>query len=257
MTGTDREAFRLEGVTKRFGDFVALSDVSLRVDRGEMIGLIGPSGAGKTTLLRILAGMLQPSEGRTLVGGHMVAKLSRLELRAVRRATGFIHQSLDLVPELRVVSNVLAGRLGFGGLWEALRLLTWPRRDDLVEVHRCLERVALTEKMYERSSKLSGGQAQRVAIARVLFQDPTAILADEPVSAVDPARARDLLEILARINAETGKTIVVSLHAIDLARRHCGRLIGMREGRIFFDRKAEEVTDAELDRLYDLGGAVT
>ncbi len=255
MTAPGQDAFRLENVSKRFGDLEALSDLDLRIASGEMVGLIGPSGAGKTTLLRVMAGLLQPSAGSILVGGRMTSKLSPAQLRAARRATGFIHQSLDLVPELRVVSNVLAGRLGFGGAWQALRLLVWPPREDLLAAHTCLEQVALTDKMYERSSKLSGGQAQRVAIARVLFQDPAAILADEPVSAVDPARARDLLEILSRINSETGKTIVVSLHAIDLARRYCDRLVGMRDGRIFFDRKASEVTDAELDRLYDLNGA--
>ena len=151
-----------------------------------------------------------------------------------------------------MVTNVLAGRLGRMSLLETLRALIWPTQADLLAAHACLEQVALTEKMYERCAKLSGGQAQRLAIARVLFQDPRAIFADEPISSVDPARARDLLETLKRINEETGKTVVVSLHALDLARRYCQRLIGMRRGRILFDLPAAEVDDARLEDLYEL-----
>lgn len=246
-------AFRLENVGQRLGGHDVLSGVDLVVRRGERVGLIGPSGAGKTTLLRILAGMYQPTSGRVLVGTHMTERLSRAEIREIRRKTGFIHQSLDLVPELRVVSNVLAGRLGYQNVFQALRALLWPKSSDLLRVHEALDRVGLTEKMYVRTDTLSGGQAQRVALARVLHQDPEAILADEPVSSVDPARARDLLELLRSINQATGKPVVISLHAVDLAREFCTRLVGLRAGRIVFDGEAKSIDDEKVRALYDLG----
>ncbi|MFT7620718.1 MAG: phosphonate transport system ATP-binding protein [Planctomycetota bacterium] len=252
MSSQKAHAFRIEQVSKSFGTTKALSSVCLSVEEGEVVGIVGPSGSGKTTLLRLLGGMLQPSAGQVQSGGRMVAHFSRKELLHRRRNTGFIHQSLNLVPELKVLANVLVGRLGYMGVWGALRALLWPRKDDLLAVHKCLERVALTEKMYARTSKLSGGQQQRVAIARVLFQDPTAIFADEPISAVDPARARDLLELLSGINQETGKTIIVSLHNIELAKEFCSRLVGMRAGQIVFDKPAGQVTEKDLAALYEL-----
>jgi phosphonate transport system ATP-binding protein len=245
-------AFKLEGVSKELGGHLVLAGVSFEIRRGERVGLIGPSGAGKTTLLRILAGMYQPSAGRLLVGGHMTGKLTRSELRLARRRTGFIHQSLDLVPELRVVSNVLAGRLGLWNIAQAARALLWPKRADLLGVHAALERVDLTDKMYARTDTLSGGQAQRVALARVLFQDPDAILADEPVSSVDPARARDLMRLLRDINESTGKPVIVSIHAVDLARDFCTRLIGLRGGRVVIDAKVADVAPRDFDALYAL-----
>lgn len=252
MTSQKAHAFLIQQVSKSFGTTRALTSVSLSVDEGEIVGIVGPSGAGKTTLLRLLGGMLQPSAGQVQSDGRMVAQFSRKELLHRRRNTGFIHQSLNLVPELKVVANVLAGRLGYMSVWQALRALLWPKKADLLAVHGCLERVALTDKMFERTSKLSGGQMQRVAIARVLFQDPTAIFADEPISSVDPARARDLLELLAGINLETGKTIIVSLHNIELAKEFCTRLVGMRSGQIEFNKLAQDVTDDDLSVLYQL-----
>ncbi len=252
MANQGDHAFLIQEVTKKFGDTIALDSVCLGVETGEVVGIISPSGAGKTTLLRLLGGMLQPSSGQVSAGGRMVSQFSQKELLSRRRNTGFIHQSLDLVPELKVVANVVAGRLGYMGIWGALRSLIWPCKEDLNRVYACLERVALTHKMFERTSKLSGGQQQRVAIARVLFQDPSAIFADEPVSAVDPARAKDLLELLVRINKETGKTIIVSLHNIELARKFCTRLVGMRAGRIEFDKTATTVGVHDLEALYEL-----
>ncbi len=252
MTDVGEHAFLIQEVTKKFGETTALDSVCLRVASSEVVGIIGPSGAGKTTLLRLLGGMLQPSAGQVLSRGRMVQQFSRKELLVRRRETGFIHQSLDLVPELKVATNVLAGRLGYTGAWGALRTLLWPAKDDLVKVHACLDRVALTHKMYARTSKLSGGQQQRVAIARVLFQDPKAIFADEPVSSVDPARAHDLMDLLSGINRETGKTIIVSLHNIDLATEFCTRLVGMRAGKIEFDKPAKDVQASDLKQLYEL-----
>ncbi len=248
----DAVAFRLEGVSKRFGDFCALHDLSISIEQGERVGIIGPSGAGKTTLLRILGGILQPSTGQLLVGQKMTGRLSRRQLRMLRRRTGFIHQSFDLVPELRVATNVLVGRVGYWSLWATLRNLIRPRSQDMADVHQALEQVALAEKMFDLTANLSGGQMQRVALARVLYQDPDAILADEPVASVDPARAQNLLDRLRNIVDETRKPVVISLHNVQHAREFCTRLIGLRAGRMVFDVPAGEVSDTALVRLYDL-----
>ncbi len=251
----ERAAFKLDGVSKRFGDFSALSDLSFSVSRGERVGIIGPSGAGKTTLLRILGGILQPSSGQLLVGQKMTGRLTRRQLRGLRRRTGFIHQSLDLVPELRVATNVLLGRVGYWNLPTTLRNLIRPRAADLADVHRALEQVALDERMFDLTARLSGGQMQRVALARVLYQDPDAILADEPVASVDPARAEDLLRRLADIVQETGKPCVISLHNVKHARKFCTRLIGLRAGTMIFDAPVDSVSDDDLNLLYDLNVA--
>lgn len=248
----DTVAFKLDGVSKRFGDFSALSNLSFSVSRGERLGIIGPSGAGKTTLLRILGGILQPSSGQLLVGHQMTGHLTRRQLRSLRRRTGFIHQSFDLVPELRVSTNVLLGRVGYWNLLTTLRNLIRPKANDLLDVHRVLEQVALEERMFDLTANLSGGQMQRVALARVLYQDPEAILADEPVASVDPARAENLLHRLAEIVRDTGKPCVISLHNVKHARKFCTRLIGLRSGMMLFDVPVDSVTDEDLSRLYNL-----
>ena len=248
----DAVAFRLEGVSKRFGALHALSDLSFSVSRGERVGIIGPSGSGKTTLLRILGGIFQPSQGQLLVEQQMTSRLTRRQLREVRRRTGFIHQSLDLVPELRVATNVLLGRVGYWSAWSTVRNLIRPRSDDLLAVHRVLEQVALGERMFDLTANLSGGQMQRVALARVLYQDPDAILADEPVASLDPARAEDLLQRLSDIVQDTTKPCVISLHNVKHARKFCTRLIGLRNGRMAFDAPVDEVSDDDLSKLYDL-----
>lgn len=244
--------FRLEDATVRHGAVRALVDARLSVEPGEAIALVGPSGAGKTTLLRLLTGAAVPASGRVIVDGEDLARLGPAALRARRAATGFVHQDLRLVPNLRVSQNVLSGRLGRLGFAASLRLLLWPPASDLADVHALLERLGVGEQLFQRVDRLSGGQAQRVAIARALFQRPHLLLADEPVSSVDPARAADLLELLTGICAEVGLTLVVSLHSPDLARRYFDRLVGLREGRIVFDAPAKAVSDSELAALYAL-----
>jgi phosphonate transport system ATP-binding protein len=254
LAAEDR-SLRLDDVTVRYGDVLALDRISLTVAAGERVGFVGPSGAGKTTLLRLLNGSVRPSAGKATVLGRDVAALSPGELRRLRSAIGFVHQDLGLVPNQRVIRNVLAGRLGRRGFPGAVRMMLMPTRAEAVDVHRILERVGVQEKLYERTDRLSGGQRQRVAIARALYQEPAALLADEPVSSVDPARARDTVELLTSVSRERGLTLCMSLHNLELARAFFPRLVGMRQGRVVFDRATEGLSEGEFGELYRLEGA--
>ena len=175
---------------------------------------------------------------------------SNAQLRALRSRIGFVHQDLALVPNLRVLQNVLAGRLGRWGLWSALRALLWPGRSAKTDVFKLLAELGIEEKIFEPVANLSGGEAQRVALARALFQEPSVLLADEPVASVDPSRARSVLELLLRVARDRKLPLVVSLHQADLAREFFPRLVGMRAGRIVFDRDRSEVSDADWEALY-------
>lgn len=251
----DDRSLRLENVTVRYGALAALDAVSLAVAAGERVGLVGPSGAGKTTLLRLFNGSVRPAAGTATVLGRDVATLLPSELRRLRARIGFVHQDLSLVPNQRVIRNVLAGKLGQRSLGSSLRMMLFPTRSEAVDVHRILERVGVQEKLYERTDRLSGGQRQRVAIARALYQEPAALLADEPVASVDPARARDTVALLASISREQGLTLCMSLHNLDLAREFFPRLVGMRKGRVVFDRPTAELDDAQFRELYRLTDA--
>lgn len=252
---SEAAGFRLDDVTVAFDTQLAVERVNLEIAPGSAVGFVGPSGSGKTTLLRLLNGSQAASRGTVLVRGRALRDFSRRELRFVRSHIGFIHQGLDLVPNLRVSQNVLAGRVGQQGFARSLAQLVFPSREALREVHALLERVGIPEKLFERTDRLSGGEQQRVALARALFQKPAALIADEPVSSVDPARARDTVELLTRISREEGLTLCMSLHNLDLARTFLPRLVGLRDGRIVFDRATDEIGDDAFDALYALEGA--
>jgi phosphonate transport system ATP-binding protein len=245
-------SFRLAGVSVLFDGTPALQDLDLRILPGEAVGFVGPSGSGKTTLLRLLNGTLRPTSGLVEVDGVELATCSTGELRRIRARLGFIHQDLSLVPNLRVSQNVIAGRLGHLSFARSVRAMLVPSRTELRRAHEILDLVGIPEKLFQRTDRLSGGQRQRVAIARALYQDPAALLADEPVSSVDPARARDTVSLLTRISSERSLTLCMSLHNLELAREFFPRLVGMRRGRVAFDRPTVEVGPEEFTALYDL-----
>ncbi|BGD23784.1 phosphonate ABC transporter ATP-binding protein [Pseudomonas aeruginosa] len=226
----------------------ALADIRLRLAAGERVALIGPSGAGKTSLLRVLASQWRPSVGRVELLGEEPWALSAAARQRLRARIGLVHQAPPLPPRQRVVSAVLAGRLGQWPLWKSLVSLVYPL--DRAGAHDALQRLDLGDKLFQRCDQLSGGQLQRVGIARVLYQRAELILADEPVSAMDPVLAGHTLALLNREAAARGSTLLASLHAVDLALQHFPRVIGLRAGRIAFDLPAGEVDRAALDALY-------
>ena len=176
-------------------------------------------------------------------------------MRKVRSRIGFIHQHLALVPNLRVVQNVISGKLGRRNLLRSLRDFLLPASADVEQIHAILERVGIAEKLYERTDRLSGGQQQRVAIARALFQEPLALLADEPVSSVDPARAHATVSLLTNLSKEDGLTLCMSLHNLELACEFFPRIIGLRGGRVVFDGAPDDLDKDSLDGLFELEGS--
>ena len=243
-------AVALRGVSVSYDGHPALIDVDLTVRVGERVALLGPSGAGKSTLLAVCTGAVGPDAGAVEVLGWRLAGLNDGALLAVRRRIGTIHQRLNLVGRLPVVHNVNAGHLGRWSSWQALSSLARPR-----EVERARDALDLTgigDKLFARTDELSGGEQQRVALARVLVQDPDLVLADEPVSSLDPAHADEVMRLLCTTVATPGRTLMVSLHDVDLAVRRCDRVVGLREGRVRFDLPAAEVDDALRDQLYSL-----
>lgn len=226
----------------------ALRDIHLSVTRGERLAIIGPSGAGKTSLLRVLATALQPSIGNLQVLEKQPWALSAGQRQKLRSNIGLIHQAPPLPPRQRVVTAVLAGRLGQWSLAKALLNLFYPL--ERAGASAALVRMDLADKLYEHCDQLSGGQLQRVGIARVLYQSPLLLLADEPVSAMDPVLASHTLHTLCDEAGARGISLIASLHAVDLALQHFPRIIGLRDGRVLFDKASDAVTAADLETLY-------
>ena len=226
----------------------ALAAVDLLVGDGERVALIGPSGAGKTTLLRVAAAALRPSSGAVALLGADPWALRPGSLKALRARVGFVHQAPPIPPRLRVVTAVLAGRLGQWSLAQALR--SWLLARDVAGARDALARVGLAERAWERCDQLSGGQLQRVAVARTLYQAPRLLLADEPVSALDEATADNVLRELVDYATHAGATFVASLHAVELALRWFPRIVGVRGGLVMFDLPAGAVTPELLAALY-------
>jgi phosphonate transport system ATP-binding protein len=232
----------------------ALQGVTLAARAGERLAVIGPSGAGKTTLLRVLGAALRPSEGTATLLDAAPWQLAGPALRKLRAQIGTVHQSPPIAPRLRVVTAVLSGRLGEWSALRALSSLLHP--SDLAGAHEALSRVAMEDRLFDRCDRLSGGQLQRVGVARALYQRPRLLLADEPVSALDPTLADATLQQLVAQSESTGATLAASLHAVDLALRWFPRIVGMRDGQVMFDAPVGDVTPQMLTALYASEGAL-
>ncbi|MPZ55322.1 MAG: phosphonate ABC transporter ATP-binding protein [Rhizobiales bacterium] len=238
----------LEGVSRRFGNLAAVNGVSLSVEAGSFVGVIGRSGAGKSTLLRLINRLVEPSEGRVSFHGTDVTALQGRALRQWRARSAMIFQQFNLVPRLDVLTNVLIGRLSHHATLPSLfNRFTAAERTMAVE---SLDRLDLTAHAFQRADTLSGGQQQRVAIARALMQDPAILLADEPIASLDPRNAACVMDSLQSINRESGLTILCNLHTLDAARQYCDRIIGMAKGKIVFDGAPAALTPAATRQIY-------
>jgi phosphonate transport system ATP-binding protein len=241
-------ALELRGVSLSFGARAVLRDVDLVVPQGQCVALIGPSGTGKTTLMRLFAGTLAPQRGQVLVLGRDLAVLSARQLGRLRARLGLLYQNDALVPGLRVVHNVLIGRLSHWGFLKSLVSLVWPR--DVGVARAALQAVGLADRLEAPIATLSGGQRQRVAIARLLAQDAELILADEPATHLDPRLSGEVIDLLLRLARERGRTCIVSLHDVDLLGPRFDRVLGLRDGRWFHDGPAAALAPARLEQLF-------
>jgi phosphonate transport system ATP-binding protein len=241
-----------------------LRGVSLKVEQGEFVGIIGLSGSGKSTLLRCINRLVEATSGEILVPDWLfdaasngkridILKLNATDLRHARRKMGMIFQQFNIIKRLSVIENVLSGGLGYQPTVKStLRIFSHEeQRHALIN----LKRVGLLDHAYKRADELSGGEQQRVAIARTLMQQPALILADEPVSSLDPKLSRVVLDILKRVCREDGITALVSLHTLDLTREYADRVIGLKDGQILFDGTASELSDSIVDSVYQRNGA--
>ena len=238
----------IETVTKRYGTTLALDDVSFVVDPGEFVALLGPSGAGKSTLFRCVTRLVAPDTGVVRVLGRDMSALGGRELRLARRDVGLIFQQFNLIGRLSAMDNVLAGRMGHASTLRVM-LRQFTRADRQLAL-AALDRVGLLERAGQRADSLSGGQQQRVAIARVLAQQARLLLADEPVSSLDPQSAENVLGILRNIARETGIAVVCALHQVEFARRYADRVVALRGGRKLLDVSVNAFDQNAFQELY-------
>jgi phosphonate transport system ATP-binding protein len=241
----------LDRATRRFGATLALDAVSATIHPGQFVAIIGRSGAGKTTLLRSLSRAATLTSGSIRFGDADVASLNGRALREHRARVGMIYQQFNLVRRLRVIDNVLIGRLAHLSGWT--RWVALARRfapADVEAALRCLDHVGLLERVWQRTDTLSGGEQQRVAIARILAQDPRVILGDEPVASLDVLNGRLVMDTLRRTARAAGLTVVATLHHVDYARAYADRILGLRDGRLVFNGAPDELSDARLFEIF-------
>ena len=225
-----------------------LSGINLHIRKGEFVGIIGRSGAGKSTLLVSMIGNIEILAGQYEVIGHGLNKISKAELKELRKQIGFIFQGYNLVNRLNVLHNIMSGMLARMPLLRAL--VKWYSREETARAYEYLQTIGLADFALQRADALSGGQRQRVAIARALAQEPDILLADEPVAALDPVSAVQVMEILQTVNQQYGVTIITNLHHLDFAQQYCDRILGIAGGSIVFDGPPDTLDQQYLDRIY-------
>lgn len=241
---------RIKNLKKKFKDTVAINGVNLEIEEGKITGIIGRSGSGKSTLLRMINRLIEPTEGTIEFNDTIITNIKGKALRKWRSECAMIFQQFNLVDRLDVLTNVLIGSLGRN--YSFLNLFGYFSKEEKINALRNLNRFELTEKSLQRSGTLSGGQQQRVAIARALMQKPKILLADEPISSLDPKNSKRVMDDMLKINREDGITIICNLHSLEIAKKYCDRLIGLSEGEVVFDGKPNELTASISKKLYDL-----
>lgn len=238
----------VERAAVSYGRRRVLDEIEISVAAGERVAVIGPSGAGKTTLFRLVAGLAKPAEGRVVTLGHDVSRLRGRRLAQLRREVGFLHQQDNLIPQLRVVHNVLMGRLGRWWLPRALLSLLWPQ--EMGRAAQALSRVELADRLWSLPDELSGGQQQRVAVARLIVQQPRLVLADEPVSALDLRLGQEIIGLLCELAVREQAALLVNLHTLDLLQGNFDRVIALRAGRVFWQGAPADISQHLLRELY-------
>ncbi len=226
----------------------ALTDVSFTVPDGEFLVVIGLSGSGKSTLLRCINRLIDPTSGQIIWNGQDVTAAQGSELRHIRRHIGMVFQQFNLVKRSSVITNVLSGRLGYVSTLPSL-FGVWSREDRKLAM-QALETVGIADKAEERADALSGGQQQRVGIARALMQEPTLVLADEPVASLDPVLAHSILQYLEMLNKSRGTTVICSLHFLDLVQRYATHVIALKDGIKVFEGSPQEINRARFKEIY-------
>ncbi len=238
-----------ENVTKTYPNgFTALKNVNLTINDGDFVCIIGLSGAGKSTIIRTINKMHPITSGKLMVNGKDISAAKGKELRSIRKNIGMIFQSFNLVKRSSVYKNVLSGRVGYHSTFECIFGL-YSKEEKMLAL-QSLDKLGILDKAFVRADQLSGGQMQRVALARALTQQPSLILADEPVASLDPITTLSVMDDFKRINQEEKITIVANMHHVDLALKYATRIIGIRAGEIVFDGKPEEVTEEALIKIY-------
>ena len=241
---------KFEHVYKTYPNgFTALKDINLEIEQGEFVAIIGLSGAGKSTILRCINRMHDVTKGTLKVDGVDVNTLKGKELRKFRRKVGMIFQSFNLVTRSTSIKNVLTADVPDMPFWRVLLGLF--TKEQKMRALESLDKVGILRKAYVRCDQLSGGQQQRVALARTLNQNPSILLADEPVASLDPILARQVMQDFVRINKENNMTILLNIHHVDLALQYCDRVIGVRQGQIVFDGPANTITQEQIDDVYN------
>ncbi len=227
---------------------VGLKDVNLKIEQGEFIAVIGLSGAGKSTLIRSINRMHGITSGKLEVDGTDVSTLEGKSLRKLRRKIGMIFQSFNLVTRTTVIKNVLTAFVPELPLWRSV-LGIFPKEQKLKALE-ALDKVGILDKAFIRCDQLSGGQQQRVALARTLAQNPSIILADEPVAALDPVTAKQVMDDFKHINQDMNITVIINIHHVELALEYADRVIGVRSGEVVYDGASDKVDESVLDRIY-------
>ncbi|MCT4379428.1 phosphonate ABC transporter ATP-binding protein [Leuconostoc falkenbergense] len=240
---------KFEHVSKTYPNGVkGLQDINLEIEDGEFVGIIGMSGAGKSTFIRTINRLNDITEGKLTVDGIEISNLKGKALRRFRRKVGMIFQSYNLVPRITVIRNVMSSLVPDMPLWRVILGLF--SKNDKMRALEALDRVSMLDKAFVRTDQLSGGQQQRVSLARTLAQNPSVLLADEPVAALDPVTAHEVMDDFKRINDELGQTVLINIHHVDLALDYAKRIIGIRSGRVVYDGPVSGVTQEILDNIY-------
>lgn len=236
----------IENLNKSFDGQSIINDVNFNINSNEIVALIGPSGAGKSTILNLITNVISPDKGQIIIDGSNIAKIKNNKLRAQK--VGIIRQSFDLVDSMSVINNVLIGRFNEWGFGKSFVNLFKTQEKDLAL--KTLDMVGLKDKAGQKVASLSGGEKQRVAIARIMVQNPKLILADEPVSSLDPARSEEVLELLIDISRQGQKSLLASVHSVDLVKKYFDRAIALRGGELVFDKNVADITEADYESLY-------